>query len=128
MGKFPYAAPSRRSYDIVVVGGAVIGSSVAYACSKGALNTMTLSLARALGPEIRVNAVCPGFIGTRWFSDRMDEEAYHQIVAQVEASAPLRAASGPDDIADAALFFVSDASRHITGELTLVDAGTHLVK
>ena len=46
----------------------------------------------------------------------------------VEAATPLRAASGPDDIADAALFFVSDASRHITGELTLVDAGTHLVK
>ncbi|MGB1389148.1 MAG: SDR family NAD(P)-dependent oxidoreductase [Paracoccaceae bacterium] len=105
-----------------------IGSSVAYACSKGALNTMTLSLARALGPEIRVNAVCPGFIGTRWFSDQMDEEAYSQKVAMVEAATPLRAASGPDDIADAALFFVSDASRHITGELTLVDAGTHLVK
>src|SRR5713226_737955 len=43
-----------------------IGSSVAYACSKGALNTLTLSLARALGPEIRVNAVLPGFIETRW--------------------------------------------------------------
>src|SRR5271169_3140359 len=39
-----------------------MGSSVAYAASKGALNTMTLSLARALGPAIRVNAVCPGFV------------------------------------------------------------------
>jgi 3-oxoacyl-[acyl-carrier protein] reductase len=43
-----------------------VGSSVAYAASKGALNTMTLSLARALGPEIRVNAVCPGFVETGW--------------------------------------------------------------
>ena len=51
-----------------------IGSSVAYAATKGALNTMTLSLARALAPEIRVNAICPGFIGTRWFKDKMDEE------------------------------------------------------
>ncbi|MEH6647312.1 SDR family NAD(P)-dependent oxidoreductase [Sulfitobacter sp.] len=44
-----------------------IGSSVAYAATKGALNTMTVSLARALAPAIRVNAICPGFIGTRWF-------------------------------------------------------------
>ncbi len=50
------------------------GSSVAYAASKGALNTMTLSLARALAPKIRVNAICPGFIDTRWFSDAYDKE------------------------------------------------------
>ncbi len=47
-----------------------VGSSVAYAASKGAFNTMTLSLARALAPAIRVNAICPGFIGTRWFKDQ----------------------------------------------------------
>lgn len=103
-----------------------IGSSVAYAASKGALNTMTLSLARALGPAIRVNAVCPGFIGTRWFKDAMDEAEFADIVARVEKSTPLNAASGPDDVADAALFFVTDASRHVTGEMMLVDAGTHL--
>lgn len=103
-----------------------IGSSVAYAASKGALNTMTLSLARALGPDIRVNAVCPGFIGTRWFKDAMDEDAYAKVVARVEASTPLAAASGPEDIADAALFLVSDAARHVTGETLLVDAGAHL--
>src|SRR5260370_39282970 len=45
-----------------------MGSSVAYAASKGALNTMTRSLARALGPAIRVNAVCPGFVETRWLT------------------------------------------------------------
>ncbi|MEM7524540.1 MAG: SDR family oxidoreductase [Pseudomonadota bacterium] len=103
-----------------------IGSSVAYAASKGALNTMTLSLARGLAPSIRVNSVCPGFIGTRWFKDAMDEEAYAAQVAAVEASTPLQAASGPDDVADAALFFVTDAARHVTGELLLVDAGLHL--
>ena len=52
-----------------------IGSSIAYAASKGALNTMTLSLARALAPKIRVNAICPGFIDTRWFSDFSPERA-----------------------------------------------------
>lgn len=104
-----------------------VGSSVAYAASKGALNTMTISLARALAPAIRVNAVCPGFIGTRWFKDAMDEEAFESKIRTIEAKTPLGAASGPDDIADAALFFVSDAARHVTGELMLVDAGMHLV-
>ena len=105
-----------------------IGSSVAYAASKGALNTMTLSLARALAPEIRVNAVCPGFIGTRWFRDTMDEESFEQVQRTIEASTPLAVASGPDDIADSALFFVTDAARHVTGETLLVDAGLHLGK
>lgn len=105
-----------------------IGSSVAYAASKGALNTMTVSLARALAPQIRVNAICPGFIGTRWFKDTMDQDAYAATVARIESATPLAVASGPDDIADAALFFVTDASRHVTGELMLVDAGLHLGK
>ena len=105
-----------------------VGSSVAYAASKGGLNTMTVSLARALAPEIRVNAICPGFIGTRWFREAMDEETFRATVANVEASTPLAVASGPEDIADAAMFFVTDASRHVTGELMLVDAGLHLGK
>ncbi len=103
-----------------------IGSSVAYAATKGALNTMTLSLARALAPAIRINAICPGFIGTRWFKDIMDEDAYKRMEAGVAASVPLRAASSPEDVADSALFFLTDASRHITGETMLVDAGLHL--
>ena len=103
-----------------------IGSSVAYAATKGALNTMTLSLARSLAPAIRVNAVCPGFIGTRWFKDEMSAEQYTKMAAGVAASVPLHVASGPDDIADSAVFFLTDASRHVTGETLLVDAGMHL--
>ena len=94
--------------------------------SKGALNTMTLSLARALAPAIRVNAVCPGFIGTRWFKDEMSADQYTKMEAGVAASTPLHVASGPDDIADSAVFFLTDASRHVTGETLLVDAGMHL--
>ena len=105
-----------------------IGSSVAYAASKGALNTMTVSLARALAPAIRVNAICPGFIGTRWFKDTMDEQSFEKTLRRIEAATPLAAASEPNDIADTALFFLSDASRHVTGELLLVDAGLHLGK
>ena len=103
-----------------------IGSSVAYAASKGAFNTMTLSLARALAPAIRINAICPGFIGTRWFKDQMDAEQYAKMEAGVAASVPLHVASSPDDIADSAIFFCTDASRHVTGETLLVDAGMHL--
>ena len=103
-----------------------VGSSVAYAASKGAFNTMTLSLARALAPAIRVNAICPGFIGTRWFKDAMDEDKYQRMEDAVKASTPLKVASGPDDIADAAMFFLTDASRHVTGETLITDAGTHL--
>jgi len=103
-----------------------IGSSVAYAASKGALNTMTLSLARALAPKIRVNAVCPGFIDTRWHAQGMSAEAIDAMRAAAKARTPLQAGSSAEDMADAGLFFMSNASRHVTGETLLVDAGLHL--
>ena len=103
-----------------------IGSSVAYAASKGALNTMTLSLARALAPKIRVNAICPGFIDTRWFSDAFGEQGAAGIRENINKITPLKAASKAEDIADPALFLISDAARHITGEMLIVDAGLHL--
>jgi NAD(P)-dependent dehydrogenase (short-subunit alcohol dehydrogenase family) len=103
-----------------------IGSSVPYAASKGAMITMTLSLARALAPKIRVNAVCPGFIDTPWFGKAMPAEALERMRAGVAASMPLKAASTAEDIAGAAVFLASPASRHITGETLMVDAGLHL--
>ena len=103
-----------------------IGSSIPYAASKGALTTMTLSLARALAPRIRVNAVCPGFIDTPWFGKGMTEAAVDRLRANAAASTPLKAASTPDDIAAATVFLASRASRHVTGETLLVDAGHHL--
>ena len=103
-----------------------VGSSVAYASSKGALNTMTFSLARALAPEIRVNAVCPGFIGTRWFSERFGPETYARIVEHNKQSTPLHRAGTPEDVAEAVAFFCGEGARHITGETLLSDAGHHL--
>jgi NAD(P)-dependent dehydrogenase (short-subunit alcohol dehydrogenase family) len=103
-----------------------MGSSVAYAASKGALNTMTLSLARALAPKIRVNAICPGFIDTRWFPDAFGEEKTQAVRERMISLTPLQVASKPEDIAEAALFLMSDASRHITGETLMIDAGLHL--
>ncbi len=103
-----------------------IGSSVAYAASKGALTTMTLSLARALAPKIRVNAVCPGFIDTPWFGKAMDAEALERMRQGVAARMPLGVASKAEDVAGPAVFLASPASGHITGETLLIDAGLHL--
>ena len=66
------------------------GSSIAYAASKSALNTMTISLARSLAPEIRVNAVCPGPIPTRWWGDGLGEEGRERLFRSFEAQVPFR--------------------------------------
>jgi 3-oxoacyl-[acyl-carrier protein] reductase len=121
------AGPTGSVVNISSIAGiAGIGSSVAYAASKGALNTMTLSLARALAPAIRMNAVCPGFVGTRWFIDKFGPETFAKIVKNQEETMPLKRAGTPEDIADSVLFFASSMSRHVTGETLLVDAGMHL--
>ncbi len=103
-----------------------VGSSVPYAASKGAMTTMTLSLARALAPKIRVNAICPGFIDTPWFGKSMPEDSIERLRQGAAASVPLKVASTADDIAGAAVFLASPAARHVTGEALLVDAGMHL--
>jgi 3-oxoacyl-[acyl-carrier protein] reductase len=103
-----------------------IGSSVAYAASKGALITMTKSLARALAPEIRVNAVSPGYVGTGWFADRFGEEGLKQLNAAIASKVPLAHAAQAEDIADAVLLLLDDGSRMVTGETLIVDAGAHL--
>jgi NAD(P)-dependent dehydrogenase (short-subunit alcohol dehydrogenase family) len=103
------------------------GSSIAYAASKGAMNTMTYSLARALAPRIRVNAVCPGFIDTRWFVQGVGEENTAKIRAAVAGRVPLRAASTAEDVADSVVYLCGPASRHVTGETLRVDAGLHLL-
>ncbi|HZD25807.1 MAG TPA: SDR family oxidoreductase [Alphaproteobacteria bacterium] len=102
-----------------------IGSSIAYAASKGALNTMTLSLARLLAPEIRVNAVAPGFITGRWWMEKLGQDGYDRMVAGVEKSTPLQHAGTPEDMAEAALFLLA-GNRNITGEILISDAGMHL--
>jgi NAD(P)-dependent dehydrogenase (short-subunit alcohol dehydrogenase family) len=101
------------------------GSSVAYAASKGALNVMTLSLARALAPRIRVNSVCPGYIDTPWWKGRGQEGIDKQREA-TKARMPLKVASKPEDIAELVTFLAGPSSRHMTGEYIRIDAGGHL--
>lgn len=101
------------------------GSSVAYAASKGALITMTKSLARALGPTIRVNAVCPGFVRGSWLAEGMGEERYQAMIGRLEANTPLARVCTPEDVAESIAYFASGASI-TTGETLLLDAGMHL--
>ena len=103
------------------------GSSVAYAASKGALNTMTRSLARALAPSIRVNTVCPGYIDTPWFTKGRGAEAAAKVRAATIAKVPLQLASTADDVAGVICFLATPQSSNMTGEILRIDAGSHLV-
>lgn len=94
------------------------GSSIAYCATKAGLNTMTLSLARVLAPEIRVNAVCPGFIDSRWIRQGNPDWDLGEMVQGV----PIPRASSPDDIADAVVFLAT-GTQMTTGQLLDVDGG-----
>jgi 3-oxoacyl-[acyl-carrier protein] reductase len=105
-----------------------VGSSTAYVASKGAMNAMTLALARALAPEIRVNAVAPGLIETRWHTGRFaDQASYEKFKANYVQTVPLAKAASAADIADVAIWLIEGSSL-ITGEIILVDGGLHLGK
>jgi len=110
-----------------VAGISGIGSSVAYAASKGALNTMTLSLARALAPSIRVNAVCPGYIDTPWFTKGRGVEGAAKVRDSVVAKVPLKRASTAEDVANVVCFLALPQSGNMTGEILRIDAGAHLI-
>jgi 3-oxoacyl-[acyl-carrier protein] reductase len=101
------------------------GSSIPYIASKGALNSLTLHLARALAPEVRVNAVCPGLITTRWFVEGVGQEGYERIKAGFERNAPLARASSAQDVAEAVAWLI-DGAPTVTGELLQLDSGMHL--
>lgn len=102
-----------------------IGSCIAYAASKGAMVTMTLSLARALGPAMRINAVCPGFIEGDWLREGFGEEKYQKLMQFNRDNAPLKRTATPETVADAILHFVI-GSQVVTGETLIVDGGRHL--
>lgn len=123
----PYLEKSKAASIVnisSVAGVRGIGSSIAYAASKGALNTMTLALARALGHnKIRVNAVCPGFVGTDWFRNALGEEGFANVSDSQRKITPMHQVAGAEDITGAILFFASRLSQHITGQLLVVDGG-----
>ncbi|WP_045390387.1 SDR family NAD(P)-dependent oxidoreductase [Falsirhodobacter sp. alg1] len=86
------------------------GSS-AYAASKGAIMTLTRGLAKELGPDIRVNALCPGMIDTDFHNIFTKPE----VRKNVEAAAPLKRQGLPMDVANMVYFLASDQSAFVTG-------------
>ena len=101
-----------------------IASSMAYAASKAALNMMTQSLSLVLGPEIRINAIAPGAIQTRWLQGGMSAEQYQAFLVNAAAMVPLQVVPTAEQIAEALVWFLEGASV-VTGEVLMVDAGLH---
>jgi NAD(P)-dependent dehydrogenase (short-subunit alcohol dehydrogenase family) len=95
------------------------GSSIPYASSKAAFNHQTRLLAKALGPDIRVNAVAPGLVDTDWTAD------WHEIRALVSAMAPMKRSATPDDVADLVMGLLQ--SSYLTGEVVVLDGGLGLL-
>jgi len=98
------------------------GSSMAYCCSKAALNSMTRNLAKALGEHnIRVNAICPGLIDGRWAREGWGD-AWNDVKAMVEAQAPLSVVSTPVDVAQSIVSVIT-GSDVMTGQIITLDGG-----
>ncbi|MET4316173.1 SDR family oxidoreductase [Bradyrhizobium sp. RT4b] len=103
------------------------GSSVAYVGSKAALNIMTLSLAKALAPTIRINTVCPGYIDTSWYAKGCGEERAKQLRDSVLEKVPLKTVSTAETVAHVVYFLANSGSSNITGENVRTDEGMHLI-
>ena len=93
-----------------------LGSSIAYAASKGAVITLTKSLAKAFAPDVRVNAVAPGPVQTRWLADHQD------MVEEAMKLTPLKRPATAEDIADVTLFLATGTSL-MTGQILIADGG-----
>lgn len=111
------------SSNVAFTGG---GSSLAYTASKGAVNALTLALARVAAPQVRVNAVCPGVIDTRWMRRALGEQDYAGFAAANAEITPLGRLASAQDVAEAVLWLAGGAG-FVTGELLSVDGGIRLM-
>jgi len=101
------------------------GSSIAYAASKAALNTVSMSLARVLAPEVRVNVIAPGFVDTPWMVAGYGAERYARLRDTYASIAPLKSVCRPEDVAEAVAWLV-EAGAQVTGQILYVDGGMHV--
>lgn len=97
------------------------GSSIPYCCTKAALDNLTVSLARTLAPQIRVNGVAPGFIAGRWTQGGLGPN-YDRVKQAYEKTLPLGRVCEPDDVAACILSLVT-GSTLVTGQTLTVDSG-----
>lgn len=103
-----------------VAGVSTQGSSLVYSASKSGVVSLTRSLARGLGPDVRVNAVAPGQVATGWTESWTDEQKQAAVDKAV-----LNRRCTPDDIAEAVLFLCASANM-VTGQTLIVDGGLTL--
>jgi NAD(P)-dependent dehydrogenase (short-subunit alcohol dehydrogenase family) len=101
------------------------GSSIAYGVSKAALLQLTRNLAVALAPEVRVNAVAPGTVATRWQTELHGVTGFAERARAERESVPLRQTAGPEHVAQAVLGVLG--MDLVTGEALIVDGGKHTV-
>lgn len=101
------------------------GSSIAYAVSKGALNTLTVALARSLAPDVRVNAVLPGLVDSDWLAGSLSPDQLTARRSRYTARALLNDVIDTDDVARTIHWLAVDAVK-ITGQLIQLDAGFRL--
>jgi len=97
------------------------GTSIPYCASKAALNNLTVTLARVLGPTVRVNAVAPGFLDGSWLRNSLGDQ-YERVKDVMASRSPLGRVSTPDDVAEAILSIVG-GSDLVTGHVVPVEAG-----
>ncbi|CAB5512437.1 3-oxoacyl-[acyl-carrier-protein] reductase FabG [Achromobacter anxifer] len=101
------------------------GSSIAYAASKGAVNSLTLSLARSLAPQVRVNAIAPGMVDDGLLRRVLGDEAYARVVDGMRENAPLKRVSQPSEVAELAWFIAARAPA-MTGQVLAIENGLML--
>jgi 3-oxoacyl-[acyl-carrier protein] reductase len=120
------SASTERSTSVVNVSSLAglngTGSSIAYAASKGAVNTLTLSLARNLAPRIRVNAIAPGLVDDGLLLRVLDADVYDGVLSRMTEQAPLKRVSQPAEIAALAWFLATEAPA-ITGQVIAAENG-----
>ena len=102
-----------------------VGTSLAYACSKAAMLAINQSMARNLGPEIRVNAVCPGFVEGDWLEEGLGKEMYDMARQHYCDRAPTGMVMTPVTVAENIWYFAHSAP-NVTGEHLLMDGGATL--
>jgi NAD(P)-dependent dehydrogenase (short-subunit alcohol dehydrogenase family) len=129
------AAPALKAASSEAVRSAVVnissraalmgsGSSVPYACSKAAVNALTMSMARVLAPEVRVNAVCPALV-EQGFVERLAPEMFADRSAHQKAVSPLKRLGHPDEVAES-IHWLATAASMMTGAIVELDFGMHL--